>query len=174
MKNATVILLLLIFTFNIGGSFLILKVQQYQLRKEMIAQIKEGISESELTQIAVTPEQANKLIWKDKKEFSYQGSMYDVVKVEVRDECTVYHCISDVQETKLIAKYNKELQRKRKDKNNRNIPVKTVKFLQQVNPLPQKMEVAYLESNSKTYFNYAENYSPLSIDILSPPPKQIL
>lgn len=151
-----------------------MKVQQYQLRKEIRAQIKEGIPETDLIQITISPKEANKLIWKDKEEFSYNDKMYDVVKMEVQNGSTVYYCISDAQETKLIAKYNKELKRKRKEKNNRNSPVKTVKFLQHVDPLPQKAEIAFVEINSETNFIYAEHYSPLSLDILSPPPKQIL
>ena len=175
MKNATVIFLLFIFTFNLGGSFLILKVQQYQLRKEIIQQIKKGISEDELTSITIFPADDHKLTWKDKEEFSFNGKMYDVVHVEKSmNGATVYHCISDVQENKLIAKYNKELQKKRKDKNNRTNSVKTVKFLQKINPLPQKIEVAILEFSQKTNFVYSENYSPLSLEISSPPPKTIL
>ena len=175
MKNAIVFFLLFVFTFNFGGSFVILRIQQHQIRREIVHQIKKGISEKELTSITVSSENEKELLWKDHEEFSYKGTMYDIVYVEILDKNTkVYHCISDSQETNLIAKYNKELQKKRKDKNNRTNSVKTVKFLQKINPLPQKEEVALSKKSTQPKVVYQDNYSPLSLEISSPPPKQIL
>jgi len=175
LKNATVIFLLFVFAFNFGGSYVVLKIQQHHIRREIIHQIKKGISEKDLTSLTVSSENENQLIWKDREEFSYKGTMYDIVRVEILNENTkVYHCISDSQETNLIAKYNKELQKKRKDKNNRNNSVKTVKFLQKINPLPQKDDVALSKKSTHTNFVYQDNYSPLSLEISSPPPQQVL
>ena len=175
MKNATAYFLLFIFTFNLGGSYVILKIQQHQLHPEIIDQIKSGISEKDLTSIAISSKNEKELIWEDEEEFSYKGEMYDVVYVEILNENTkIYHCISDIQETNLIAKYHKELQKKQKSKNNRTNSVKTVKFLQKVNPLPQKEEVAFTNNAVHTNFIYYENYSPRSLEISSPPPKQVL
>lgn len=175
MKNATVYFLLFIFTFNLGGSYVILKIQQYQLHREIIHQIKSGISEKDLTSVAINSENEKEFIWKDGEEFSYKGEMYDVVYVEILNEKSkIYYCIPDSQETNLIAKYHKELQKKQKNKNNRTNSVKTVKFLQKINPLPQKEEVAFTSNTVHTNFIYYENYSPLSLEISSPPPKKVL
>lgn len=175
MKNATVFFLLFIFSFNVGGSYFIFKIQQHRIKREMVHQIKQGISEDELTLITVSSENEKELIWKDHEEFSYKGAMYDVVHVEVLDGNTkVYHCISDSQETNLIAKYNKELQKKGKNKNNRTNLVKTVKFLQKINPLPQKGELAFLNTLVRPNYMYHDTYASLSLEISSPPPKQVL
>ncbi len=175
MKNATAFFLLIIFGFNLGGSYVILKIQQHQIRREIIHQIKEGISEKDLTSITVSSENENELLWKDREEFSYKGTMYDIVRVEILNEnTTVYHCISDSQETNLIANYNKELQKKRKDKNSRTNTVKTVKFIEKINPLPQKEEVAFSNKVIRPNYVYHENYASLSLEISSPPPKQVL
>ena len=175
MKNTIVFFLLFVFTFNLGGSFVILKIQQHHIRREIVHQIKQGISEKELIHITVSSENENQLIWKDKEEFSYKGTMYDIVHVEILNENTkVYHCISDSQETNLIAKYNKELQKTQKDKNRRTNTVKTVKFIEKINPLPQKEELAFLNKKIRPNFVYHENYASLSLEILSPPPKQVL
>jgi hypothetical protein len=175
LKNATAFFLLFIFSFNLGGSYVIFKIQQHQIRREIIHQIKKGISEKDLTRITVSSENENQLIWKDREEFSYKGTMYDIFHVEILNENTkVYHCISDSQETNLIAKYNKELQKKRKDKNNRTNSVKTVKFLQKINPLPQKEEVALSIKSTQPNLVYQDNYASLSLEISSPPPKQVL
>jgi len=175
LKNATSFFLLFIFSFNIGGTYIIFKIQQNHIRKEIIHKIKQGISEKDLTSITVSSENENQLIWKDREEFSYKGTMYDIVHIEILDKNTkIYHCISDSLETNLIAKYNKELQKKRKDKNNRTNSVKTIKYIQKINPIPQKEELAFSHKAIRLNFVYHDNYASLSLEILSPPPKQIL
>ena len=175
MKNATVFFLLLVFSFNLGGSYIILRIQQHQIRRDIVHQIKQGISEKDLTSIAISSENENQLIWKDHEEFSLNGIMYDIVRVEIVNETTkIYHCISDSQETNLIAQYNKDLHKKRKDKNNRTNSVKTVKFLQKINPLPQKEDLAFSNKLMRPNYVYHDNYASLSLEILSPPPKQVL
>lgn len=174
LKNATVILLLVIFSFNLGGSYAILQIQKHQIRREIKREIRAGISENDLIKIEVTSENKEKLIWKDSKEFSFKGKMYDVVRSEKIDENTkVYHCILDSQETKLIAQYNKELQKKHKNKKNSN-SLKVFKFLEEIDPLPQKAIMALSERKLLNNFKYYENYAPLTLEISSPPPKKIL
>ncbi|MEH6765808.1 MAG: hypothetical protein V7655_14985 [Aequorivita antarctica] len=175
MKNAIVFFLLLVFGFNLGGAYIILRIQQHQIRREIVHQIKQGISEKDLTSITVSPENENQLIWKDREEFSYKGTMYDIVRIEILDNNTkVYHCISDNQETKLIAKYNKEFKKKRKDRNHRSNPAKTIKYVQKINPLPQKDGLAFSQKTICPNFVYENNYASLSLEISSPPPKQVL
>ncbi|AFL80265.1 hypothetical protein Aeqsu_0758 [Aequorivita sublithincola DSM 14238] len=175
MKNAIAFFLLFIFTLNLGGTYVIFKIQQHQIRREIKQEIKKGISQKDLTSITVSTENENELIWKDHEEFSYKGMMYDVVYVEILNKTTkIYHCISDTQENNLIAQYQKDLQKKQKNKNNRTNSVKTVKFLQKINPLPQKDELAFSKKIQVSNFDYQNNYSPLSLEISSPPPKQVL
>lgn len=174
MKQAAAIFLLLIFTFSLGGSYVILKFQQHQLHREIIQQIKLGIPESNLTSIVITPETQNQIIWKNREEFLYKGIMYDVVHLETKGQNIEYHCISDTQETKLIAKYSKQIQKNRKNKNNRTNPLKIFKFNQRINFLPQKEELAFSQKECSPNFNYCINYTTLSLEISSPPPKQFL
>ncbi len=117
MKNATAFFLLIIFGFNLGGSYVILKIQQHQIRREIIHQIKEGISEKDLTSITVSPKTKTNSL-ESPREFAIKDKK-DIVRVEnLNENTTVYHCISDSQETNLIAKCNKI--EKRKDKNKTN------------------------------------------------------
>jgi hypothetical protein len=175
LKNAFVFLLLTAFAFNIGGPFVILKIQQHQIKQEIERQIKTGIPENELTQITISSENQKDLFWKDRNEFRFRGNMYDVVRVEIVNATTkVYHCIPDGQETKLIAKYFKDLQKRRKDKNNRFNTVKTVKFIEKTNLLPQKLEGAVASKTAKARSVYENHYSPLAPEISSPPPKPYL
>jgi len=175
LKRAIAIFLLSIFIFSLEGSYIILKIQQYQIKKEIIHQIKQGVSENDLTSIIITPETEPQLNWKDNEEFSYKGTMYDIVHVEILDNNTkIYHCISDTQETKLIALYNKRLQKNEKNKNNRTNPVKLFQYLIKIIDLPQKEALAFLQKNKQHNFAYTKDYSSISIDTLSPPPKQVI
>lgn len=176
MKIATSYLLLFIFSFNFWGLQVIFEIQQYQLRKEIIHQIKNGITDTDLVRITIYPENKEELIWKDKEEeFSYKGTMYDIVYVEtIAEDTKIYHCISDSNETKLIAKYHKANKKNRKHKNPRSHSANTVKFIQKINPLPQKSEITFSVLQHQPLFVYLDNYVSLCLDILSPPPKQVL
>src|SRR4030067_1306808 len=55
--------------------------------------------------------------WKDKKEFRYNGGMYDIVeKTETEDSIHLY-CFYDHKENLLEANFNKHFEREKKDKN---------------------------------------------------------
>lgn len=175
MKSITAAFLLLIFSFNLlGGDILILKIEQYKVRKEVVKNIKAGVAEASLTRISVTSKNAHLITWKDSEEFSLNGEMYDIVHTEkISDEKTIYHCLTDNQETKLIDQFNKNSNKKRKNKNNRNSLAKLVKFIERINPIPQKNTSLIPSTNSNISFIYTENYSALSLEISSPPPKTV-
>lgn len=50
-------------------------------------------------------ETETRLKWKHSREFEYNGSMYDIVETEVREDSIIYWCWWDHKETKL----NKQL-----------------------------------------------------------------
>ncbi|MCB0555712.1 MAG: hypothetical protein KDD02_19350 [Phaeodactylibacter sp.] len=121
MSRIFAIILPCIFALNIFGVFAVFRIQRLQIRREIKAQIKQGISEKELFKITVAPEHASALSWKKDDEFRYKGIMYDVVRKEIINDSTIiYYCISDRQETALFANLD-ELVRKgmhsRKDSN---------------------------------------------------------
>ena len=104
MKRCIGIFLLFVFAFNIVGVAIVFKVQQIFIRREIKRQIKNGISDDELHVIKIPPDKRGELKWKNDNEFSYQGSMFDIVRKEVLDDETiVYHCINDKEEAKLFA-----------------------------------------------------------------------
>lgn len=98
--------------------------------------------------------------------------MYDVVHTEsFSNGNKIYHCLTDNQESKLIKEFQKNSDKKRKNKNNRNSADKVVKYFEPINPLPQKDSALYSVDNKKPNFSYYDNYSTLALDIVSPPPK---
>ncbi len=157
------------------GYLVVFKVQQYQIRREIIHNIESGIPESQLSCITVNKENKNKIIWKHSKEFHYQGEMYDVVKAEkLDDETTVYYCINDSQETHLFAKLDKHLKKTGKNKNQRSFPLKIVfKILPKPDSRFENLIAKISEENRKSNFKYAKFYTSPELEISSPPPKMV-
>jgi len=74
MKKAAAIFLLGIFLFNIAGYFIAFKLVQYQIKKEIKAEIKKNINSDELTAIIISKKQINKIDWLEEgKEMNYNG-----------------------------------------------------------------------------------------------------
>ena len=62
MKKAAAIFLLGIFLFNTAGYFIAFKSVQYQIKKEIKAEIKKNINSDELTAIIIRRNKLTKLI----------------------------------------------------------------------------------------------------------------
>ena len=74
MKKAAAIFLLGIFLFNTAGYFIAFKSVQYQIKKEIKAEIKKNINSDELTVIIISKKQINKIDWLEEgKEMNYNG-----------------------------------------------------------------------------------------------------
>lgn len=165
----------MIFSTNLIGYIFVFKIQQYQVRREIIHNIKNGIPEEALHCILVNQENIKAILWKDKKEFRYKGQMYDVVKQEQIDANTTrYYCIIDSKETLLFHKLQEHLNRNGKSKNHNIFPVKIVfHFLpkSQYNSVYNTRE--FLLQQQKTNFKYLDCYTSPEIEIASPPPQSV-
>lgn len=109
------ILLIFVFTFNIGGSLLVYGALRFKIKSEIKKQIENGIDTTELNSIEINSETNCKIQWvEDNKEFKYNGEMYDVVSVKVSGGKKYLQCINDKKENNLIANFvvNKELAKK--------------------------------------------------------------
>ncbi len=173
LKSIAGTFLLFIFCFNLfGGDYILFKIEQHKVRKEIVGKIKAGIADENLTAISINSTNEHLLNWKDKEEFSFNGEMFDVVNTEsFSNGNKIYHCLTDNQESKLIKEFQKNSEKKRKNKNNRNSADKVVKYFEPINPLPQKDSGLYSIENKISFFKYSENYASLALEISSPPPK---
>ena len=147
-------------------------LQTHYVRREMVQEIKKGIPISQLTLVTMTSKNKMEFNWKDKHEFRYKGTLYDVVKTKkVSSEITEYYCITDHMEMKLLSKLEK--QRDNNSKQNKNNSNKgSVKLFFNFNVEKQKLLVI---TDLKTFnFNLKiEHYNSISLDIPSPPPNVI-
>lgn len=104
MKKVISIFLFGIFLFNMAGYFIAFKSFQYQIKKEIKAEIKRIVNPDELTAIVINKKQINKIDWLEKgKEMYYNGKLYDVIKHTEDAASITYYCINDKQEELLFA-----------------------------------------------------------------------
>jgi hypothetical protein len=107
MKKLISIVLLILFSFDFAGYFLLFSVLRSLIRYSVKEQIKRDLPSNELTCIIVNC--GNEIEWKEKNEFRYRGELFDVVKsVKNADGTTGYYCLADKEETQLFRK-NEEL-----------------------------------------------------------------
>jgi hypothetical protein len=110
----------------------------------------------------------NKLIWRDKNEFEFNDKMYDVIRIdEDENEYTVY-CLNDVKEEILVSNFKKLNDGKGEQKN--YVTVKhnnSVMYAIQIsNPFRNRYYNSFYQPLPAT-----RNYNPVSLDVLTPPPR---
>lgn len=104
MKKAVSIFLFGIFLFNMAGYFIAFKSVQYQVKKDIKAEIKKNLNADELTSIVIYRKQLNKIDWLEKgKEMYHEGKLYDIVRQIENAETITFYCINDKQEEVLFA-----------------------------------------------------------------------
>jgi len=108
--------------------------------------------------------------WIHSREFKYNGDMYDIVKKEETDKQLIVHCINDTKEKKLEKDFEREIEKNtsnKQQKSENNNPFKTLiteATTESVSKLAEEKKLKY-------GVNYFESYKPISMEILSPPPK---
>ena len=107
MKNAGIISLLFIILFQMVGVFLLFKVKQAEIRREVKTRIKSGVPEDQITVLRFDTRVKNNLRWIEDHEFFYNDHMYDVVKTTRDGHFVNYHCLPDTLETKLFKNLNR-------------------------------------------------------------------
>ena len=135
----------------------------------MIERIKQDIPSSELTAITMTAKNKSDFNWRDKNEFKYDGSMYDVVRTETLDSGTIiFYCLTDHLEMKLLAQLEK--QKDQNSKQDKNSPVKDVVKLLFKENIPKYQNTILTDSKTSVDIKQVNFYDSRSVEISSPPP----
>jgi hypothetical protein len=163
-----------VFSFNLVGVAIIFRVQQFQIRRQIKYQIMQGVPDDELRAIHVSKTNASELFWVEDHEFFYRGAMYDVVrKTVLSDTETVYYCINDILEKKLLT----HLETLVKDQKSGNGPLGTL-----VKKLYQFLSGLYYTDRDTASFpssritsilswHFFTAYRSVFLSIPSPPPQ---
>lgn len=132
-------LLLAAVIFNMTGFFIVFKIEQSIVRKNIKRQIKAGVPNNQLFTFHMSRSDYNELDWvKANKEFKKDQNMFDVVKLESTKDSVTLFCINDRQEKELFARLDQAVQNQmERESNASNGPLnKSMKFLKLVYQSP--------------------------------------
>ena len=172
MKKAFAVFFLLVFSFTLVGVYLVFGLQLFQVKREMMQQIAGGVEPGKLVNITASAEHEI-VLFDGGKELRFRNTMYDVVEKKVNsDGVTVYHCLPDLEETALLAGFQKLIKAGSEHHDKKNTPVIFYKFLAEIIPERQSQNLPNLAQNSGNFF-YCRDYSVPALKISSPPPRMI-
>ena len=103
MKRSAILTCCFIFVFIHTGIYFGFYFLRKQIRSEIKLQIKQALPESEITTLVFTSEQFQKIKWIDHKEFQWNGSFFDIIVIQKKNNWYVLKVINDKQEEKLFA-----------------------------------------------------------------------
>jgi hypothetical protein len=178
LKKPFSVLLLAAVIFNMTGFFIVFKIEQSIVRKNIKRQIKAGVPNSELHSFSMSMSDYDNLEWvKAEKEFKINNSMYDVVKSsKFKDSITLF-CINDKQEEELFERLDQAVQNQmERESNAPNSPLnKGIKFLKLVYKIP-KSEINLIgqppfNQNYRTLVPHS--YSSPFLEKDAPPPNSL-
>ena len=164
-------IILLALLFGMGGYLALFKMEQLAVRRSVKEQMEHSIPREQLYQISFAADE--KINWsRENKEFSYKGSMYDVIYKEHHGSVTHYYCIKDKEETRLLAGLTKLIKHQigtRHGKAGKTL----LKLLFSLNYyLPTQITLSFnFEDIPVEIEYYSEQYMSFVKDIHPPPPK---
>ncbi len=176
MKKALSICLLSIFLFQMAGFYFVFKIQQREIRKEFKLLLFSGIAEDKLVAFEVdefgksSTHTGIKFI--ENHEILVKGTLYDIVRTEIKGKVTKYFCIADHDETRLFANLNRFVM----DEMNKNSDRKkqNSSFKQILNPFTFSTNHPIFEvfaSEFSSRINYQFSLKMWNSFPLVPPPK---
>jgi hypothetical protein len=93
-------------TYQFVGFFTFVEIEHFLIRKQIKKAIKLSVPENQLIDFHFTVKESKKLKWLKPHEFELNGRLYDVVHKTKSRGIWYFHCIDDIQETKLFKKLN--------------------------------------------------------------------
>ncbi len=165
MKKILSIILISVLLSNFLDYYVLFRIMQNNIQREIKYQIRTELKDNELTVIPAND--IENIHWiKTGKEFKYKGEMFDIIRTKTKDKKKFYYCIWDKKEKKLIAAYNKI--RNHKNKNKRANKLLKIKLFFQnigISTIQNESNIVYF----KTIADLARGY----LRITSPPPKMV-
>ena len=131
--------------------------------------LRNNLQQKDIVSITVSESNASTFVFDGEEEFTYNGSMYDVVHKEKKEGFTIYYCIDDKNETALVQSF---LKHQTGDKTATSKMLLASQFLSEI----------FIPSNQFALLNVAQpvirhqayclcNYPNSYLTILKPPPQ---
>lgn len=109
MKRLMAIFLLLFFMLNTFGIIGYFYYTRSQIRAEMKVLMKSNIPKEKIIILKIA-NNSKYFIRIHKKEFRYEGKLYDIIKEIKKNYFTIFYCINDEKEEQLMESYSKIFQ----------------------------------------------------------------
>jgi len=91
------------FLFSMIGYYPYFIIVQKHIQYQVRNQIRKNVGKEELIEISYDKRKNEKPKWiRRDKELIYCGKYYDVVSLETKDEKSIFRCIDDKKETRLV------------------------------------------------------------------------
>ena len=130
------------------------------MERELLAHIPESSLE-----VIIAEEVADKIEWEEKnKEFSLEGILYDVARIEKKEGKTFLYCINDKKEKQLLDNLVKAVNKNHDNKQGRNniksILLDLVCMSEEEEPVSFSVPLAYSSFNVTLVSSFEEIHSP--------------
>ena len=169
MKKVLSVILILLLLLSINFDTLWFCAMQFSIKKSVKIEIKKGIKESELSVITISLKDNHRLRWiKPDREFRYQGEMYDVVKVKVKNGKKYIYCLNDIKEKQLINNFIKKNKSDKKARRNIKRSNLIIKYINYSNSFLVNLNINDFVNKSWQFI-----YNSNIVQTSSPPPKLV-
>lgn len=111
--------MLIVVIYNMTGIFIVFKIEQYHIRKDIKHQIKAGIPKDELHFFSFSQNEYEQLEWiRPDIEFRLGNNMFDIVRVENFQDSIQLYCVNDKEEAILFAQLDEMIRKKMEQESN--------------------------------------------------------
>jgi hypothetical protein len=177
MKKTISILFLFVFVYNMAGFLIVFKVEQYAGKSAMKEYVKNNIANSELEKVvisnaAIASTTSGFRYLDNNEEFYYNGRLYDIARSGSDGVNTVFYCINDKNEERILANIDEHFQRN----TDQNLPGKSQssKLIKGMikDYIPQKQSTLHKLTGTNILFQDSHQYFiEQYISVFTPPPK---
>ena len=178
LKKVLPIFLLLAFLFNMGGIFVVFKIEQFKIRRAIKQEIKAGLDEDELHYFTFSAVEYAQLDWeRENKEFRLGREMFDIIRMKNAGDTMELYCVNDTEEALLFAGLD-ELAKEKSEKESGNPNHSSGKVLKMLKKFQYTNEPVSLFEGGLTTSKYGTGlregpYSSPYIDRETPPPDSV-
>jgi len=169
-------MLLAVFAFNNMGHYLIFKVLQMQVSAKMEQQIRNDLPDSKLHIIKISKNDKVQPQWswfEGDEEFSYQGTMYDVVRAKTGTDSVCYYGITDTGESVLADTLDNMVQDNMAHPKKANHLGKSDNKLFFINSHASFTSEKTVFEKDTIFYRVKEAFQSAALDIPIPPPQLV-
>jgi hypothetical protein len=176
LKKLTTYIVLILFTYNLAGYYVVFKGWQNTIRFQIRNQIRQEsrLLKPEVLTFSKTDLIENKidLEWEKDDEFCYNNSMYDVVSRTESTDSITFTCINDRREMKLIRQF--QAYADQQHNHSRSNPFKILENLVKDYCSNQQIAEYYRDGIPLNKPRIKVSLHHTFSDVISPPPKRFI